>query len=53
MDLDIPVRTVFMIIAALNIDGCTTNSFLYVPLEMNEGNGTYKSQCKFFQMVPL
>ena len=27
-------------IAATNIDGCTMNSFLDVPLEMNEGNGT-------------
>ena len=40
-------------IAALNIDGCTMNSFLDVPLEMNEGNGTHKCQCKFCQMVPL
>ncbi len=27
-------------IAALNIDGYTMNSFLDVPLKMNEGNGT-------------
>ena len=40
MDLDIPVKTAFMGIAALNIDGYTMNSFLDVPLEMNEGNGT-------------
>ncbi len=53
MDLDIPFTTAFMSIAALNIDGCTMNSFLDVPLEMNEGNGTHKCQCKFCQMVPL
>ena len=41
MDLDIPVRTAFMGITALNIDGCTMNSFLDVPLEMNEGNWTF------------
>ena len=40
MDLYIPVKTAFMGIAALNIDGYTMNSFLDVPLEMNEGNGT-------------
>ena len=40
MDLDIPVKTAFMDIAAWNIDGYTMNSFLDVPLEMNEGNGT-------------
>ena len=40
MDLDIPVKTAFMGIAALNIDGYTMNSFFYVPLEMNEGNET-------------
>ena len=40
IDLDIPVKTAFMGIAALNIDGYTMNSFLDVPLEMNEGNGT-------------
>ena len=40
MDLDIPVKTAFMGIAALNIDRYTMNSFLDVPLEMNEGNGT-------------
>ena len=40
MNLYMPVRTEFMGIAALNIDGYTMNSFLDVPLEMNEGNGT-------------
>ena len=40
MDLDIPVKTAFMCIAALNIDGYIMNSFLDVPLELNEGNGT-------------
>ncbi len=40
MDLDIHVKTAFMGTAALNIDGYTTNSFLDVPLEMSEGNGT-------------
>ena len=40
MDLDIPVKTEFMGIAELNIDGYATNSFLDVPLEMNEGIGT-------------
>ncbi len=29
-----------MRVAALKIDGYTMNSFLDVPLEMNEGNGT-------------
>ncbi len=53
IDLYLPVRTAFMGIAAIKIDGCTMNSFLDVPLEMNEGKWTYKSQCKFCQMVPL
>ena len=39
MHLDIPVKTAFMYIAALNIDGYTMN-ILDVPLKMNEGNGT-------------
>ena len=40
IDLDIPIKTAFMGIVALHIDGYTMNSFLDVPLEMNEGNGT-------------
>ena len=40
MDLGFLVKTAFMGIAALNLDGYTMNSFLDVPLEMNEGNGT-------------
>ncbi len=32
IDLDIPVGTTFMSIAALNIDGCAMNSFLDIPL---------------------
>ncbi len=43
MDLDIPVKTAFMGIAALNIDGYSINSFLDVSLEMNEGIGTSKN----------
>ena len=40
MDIDIPVKTAFMGIAALRVDGCTMNSFSDVPVEMNESNGT-------------
>ena len=42
MDLDITVKTAFTGIVALDIDGYTMNSFLDVPLEMNEGSGTTK-----------
>jgi len=42
MDLEIPLKTAFMGIAAINIDGNTMNSFLDVPLEMNKGTGTSK-----------
>ena len=40
MELETPIKTAFMGIAALNINGYTMNSFLDIPLEMNEGSGT-------------
>jgi hypothetical protein len=42
MELETPVKTSFMGIAALNIGGFTMNSFLDVPTEMSRNTGTTK-----------
>ena len=42
MELEKPIKTAFMGIAAININGYTMNSFLDIPVEMNEGSGTSK-----------
>jgi hypothetical protein len=42
MDLGTPIKTAFMGIAAININGYTMNSFLDIPIEMNEGGGSTK-----------
>jgi len=42
MELETPIKTAFMGIAALNINGYTMNSLIDVPLEMNEGSGATK-----------
>jgi hypothetical protein len=42
MDLEVPIKTAFMGIAAINIGGFTFNSFLDVPVEMNDGGGSSK-----------
>ena len=45
MELDRPIRTAYMGIAAINIGGNTLNSTFDIPLEMNKGQGTSK-RCK-------
>jgi hypothetical protein len=42
IELEVPIKTAFMGIAAINIGGFTFNSFLDVPVEMNEGGGSSK-----------
>ena len=41
MELKTPLRTAFMGIDAINIDGYTMNSFLDMPIEMKKVTGTF------------
>lgn len=41
--LDVPIKTAFMGIAALNMDGYTMNSFFDIPREINEGSRASKN----------